>query len=169
MDSRKTHFTFSCFKWTFSLKIISIKGDRYKNNFQVENCFDWSKKFKILRNLESVTSTIFTHSPVTVHFTVQLGSVRNHLKVLIKFFGICLKVFPSINTATALLSYSFSFSGSQYKFSSPAFGVHMSIYAWYFRTNELNENWWSFLTIMLIFSSIFLNKISEIDMFVWVS
>ena len=81
---------FSCPKWTFCLKIISIKrtqvqkqlsrkktciffekllftmfyflvyilNDFYHSVFCLLNCFDWSKEFKIYRNLESVTSTM---------------------------------------------------------------------------------------------------------------
>ena len=93
-----------------------------------------------------------------IHFIVQLGSVRKCLKVLYKFFGICPPVFPPVITATAFLPYSFPSSGSKYRFSSPMFGVHTSVYTWYPQTNELIENWWSFSTIMLIFHQCFLTK-----------
>ena len=81
---------FSCPKWTFCLKIISIKRTQVQKQFSRKktyiffekllfamfyslvyifnnffhcvfcplNCFGWSKKLKIYRNLKSVTSTM---------------------------------------------------------------------------------------------------------------
>ena len=82
-------WTLSCAKWTFFLKIITIKWTQVQEQFSRKkkytffekllftmfyswsifwitfhsvfcplNCFDWSKKFKIYRNFESVTTTM---------------------------------------------------------------------------------------------------------------
>ena len=120
--------------------LVFILNNFFHSVFCPLNCFGWSKKFKIYRNLDSVASImIHTFSNYSTFYCI-LGSVRKRLKVLIKFFGICLPVFPSIITATTFLSYSFPSPGSKYKFSSPRFGVYSSIYAWYPQVKELNEN-----------------------------
>ena len=120
-SGKKTYIFFEKLLFTMFYTLVFILNNFFHTIFCPLNCFGWSKKFKIYRNLESVTSTI-TIFPITVHFIVQLGSVRKCLKVLLKFFGMCPPVFLSFITTTAFLSYSFLSPVSKYKFSSPTFG-----------------------------------------------
>ena len=125
---KKTYIFFEKLLFTMFFSLVYILNNFFHSVFSPLDCIGSSKKFKIYRNLQSVTSTMFTRFLITVHFIVQLGSVRKCLKVLLKFFGICPPVFPSNITAMACLSYSFPSSGYQYKFSPRTFGVSIRPY-----------------------------------------
>ena len=70
----------------------------------------------------------------------QLGGVRKKLKVSLEFFGAFPPVRPQIITPISYLICSAPSLHFKYKLSSQTFGIRISIYAWYCRINELNEN-----------------------------
>ena len=91
----------------------------------------------------------------------QLGRAKKSLKLLLKFYSsaTCSPLGIPIITATAYLLSSLPSSHFKCKLSSPTFGAHVSIYAWYPRINKSCCYFWIAKGIS---SSMFLNNSSEI-------
>ena len=94
---KKTYIFFEKLLFAMYYSLVYILNNFFHSVFCPLNCFGWSKKFKIYRNLEFLTSTMITCFPITVHFIVQVGNIRKRLRVLLSFFGICSPVFPSLS------------------------------------------------------------------------
>ena len=119
-----------------------------------------SNKLVLDRDVYSISSSLIymLSNYFTFDETVWMNKSLENLQ---KLLGICPLVYPPIMTVTAYLPCSLPSSHFKYKLSSPTFGVHISIYAWYPHIKESNENCFPFWIIKAISCSMFFNNSSK--------
>ena len=79
---KKTYIFFEKLLFTMFYSLVFILNNFFHSVFCSLNCFGWSKKFKIYRNLESVTSTM-THT--FSNYSTFYCTVRKRYKALESF------------------------------------------------------------------------------------